>query len=456
MPVVTTARRRFLAQLGALGAAAALPARALAAAPPIAPRVPDRRLEALLAALAAARPGLPVAPAGPGDEPGWRALRRHFLMPAGDAFFNAGTLGASPRVVLDAVLAHQLHVERDLAEWDYDPAHEQLYAGYYPERELRARIGRLVNADADEIALTGNATTGMNLVANGLDLGVGDEVVLAAGSHVGSRSGWELRDKRCGVYLRVVAPPERPADPDALVALFERATSPRTRVWAIEHLTSATGVRYPVEALCRRARERGILTVVDGAQTAGHLVVDVRAMGCDAFFTSPHKWLLAPPGTGFLFVRRDVQPRLWTTIASQHWDDQQDGGFRLMQQGTASRSVLEGLSAALDFHFALGSPLVEARAIALADRLRAGLAAVPGVAITSPTHPAMRTGTTLWQVAGLSGRELQDRLWMLARVRVRSQGAAVRQCCHVFNLADEVDRTVEAARRVSLGTRQQK
>jgi selenocysteine lyase/cysteine desulfurase len=453
MSAVANTRRGFLARLGALGVAAALPRPALGAATAAAAAGTtaaehDGRLRALLAALAAARPGLPAAPAGPDDERGWRALRAHFVLPAGDAFFNAGTLGASPRVVLDAMLAHQLHVERDLAEWDYDPAHEQFYAGYYPERELRAKIGRLVNADADEIALTGNATTGMNLVANGLDLGVGDEVVLAAGSHVGSRSGWELRDKRCGLYLKVVTPPARPAHPDELVAMFERATSARTRVWAIEHLTSATGVRYPVEALCRLARDRGILTVVDGAQTAGHLAVDVRAMGCDAYFTSPHKWLLAPPGTGFLYVRRDVQPRLWSTIASQHWDDQADGGFRLMQQGTASRSVLEGVSAALDFHFALGSALVERRAIALAERLRLGLAAVPGATVTSPAHPAMRTGTTLWQVDGLTGRELQDRLWAAARVRVRSQGAAVRQCCHVFNLAEEVDRTVEAARRL--------
>ena len=442
----STTRRRFLADAGLLAGAGLLaPGAALAAG-----RVPADdlgSLRALLPALARATPGLPAAPADERDEAEWRRVRGHFLLPAGDAFFNAGTLGATPRVVLERQLAHLLHVERDLAEWDYDPAHEQFYAGYYAERALREKAARVLGASADELSLTANATAGMNLVAHGLGLGAGDEVVVASDAHVGSRSAWELRDRRDGLYVRVVRPPDAPA-PDALVAMFERASTDRTRLWAIEHLTSATGLRYPVEALCARARARGILTVVDGAQTAGHLRTDLRAMGCDAYFASPHKWLLAPVGTGLLYVRRAVQPRVWTTIASQHWEHE-DGGFRLMQHGTASRSTLEGLDAALDFHLALGSDLVERRAVHLADCLRAGLAGIPGAGVAAPTHDAQRTGTVLWTVAGLDGRALQARLWEAARVRVRAQGAAVRQCCHVFNLAAEVERTVHAAARIA-------
>ena len=441
----STTRRAFLARAGALGAASLAAPRDLLAAP--AARDDLGALRALLPALAGAAPGLPAAPADERDEAGWRRVRRHFLLPPGDAFFNAGTLGATPRVVLERQLAHLLHVERDLAEWDYDPAHEQFYAGYYPERALREKAARLLGATADELSLTANATAGMNLVAHGLGLGAGSEVVIASDAHVGSRSAWELRDRRDGLYVRVVRPPASP-DPEALVAMFDRASTPRTRVWAIEHLTSATGLRYPVTELCARARARGILTVVDGAQTAGHLRTDLRAMGCDAWFTSPHKWLLAPVGTGLLSVRREVQPAVWTTIASQHWEHD-DAGFRLMQHGTASRSTLEGLDAALDFHLALGPDLVERRALHLAERLRAGLARIGGVAVAAPAHAAQRTGTVLWSVAGLDGRALQGRLWQEARVRVRAQGTAVRQCCHVVNLATEVDRTLHAAARIA-------
>ncbi|HEX5725017.1 MAG TPA: aminotransferase class V-fold PLP-dependent enzyme, partial [Longimicrobiaceae bacterium] len=358
-------------------------------------------------------------------------------------------LGATPRVVLDAVVEHMTRVERELAHWDYHPDHEQFYTGYYPELAIREKLGRVVNASADEVALTANATMGMNLVANGLELGAGDEVLATEGAHVGCRTGWELRNKRYGAYVRWLRPPAAVAGPDELVALYERGTTPQTRVWVIEHLTSATGVLYPVAELCRRARERGIFTVVDGAQTAGHLVVDVRAMGCDAFYASPHKWLMAPVGTGFLYVRREAQPRLWTTLASEHWDDHAAGAFRLMQQGTANLSLWKGVEKAVEFHLALGPARVQGRCLELAGRLRAGLGEIAKVRVTSPQHAEMLTGTTLWQVEGLNGRQLQDRLWELAKVRVRTQGSTVRQCCHVYNLEHEVERTLAAARRIA-------
>ncbi|HEX8696996.1 MAG TPA: aminotransferase class V-fold PLP-dependent enzyme [Longimicrobium sp.] len=420
---MTLTRRGFVARLGAAAAAAALPPELAAST--------DLRLPA------------------DGGRDFWRTLRGEFLIPRDEAFFNAGTLGASPRAVLQAVVDHMTHVERDLAHWDYHPDHERFYTGYYPELPLRAKLGQVIGAGADEVALTANATMGMNLVANGLELEPGGEVLATEGAHVGCRTGWELRGKRHGVGLRWLKPPAEVSSPAELIDLYERGTTPATRVWVIEHLTSATGVLYPVHELCRRARERGIFTVVDGAQTAGHLVVDVRAMGCDAFYSSPHKWLLAPVGTGFLYVRRESLPRLWTTLASEHWDDQAGGAFRLMQQGTANLSLWKGVEKAVDFHLALGPARVQARALELAGRLRAGLADVPRVRVTSPTHPEMLTGTTLWQVEGLTGRQLQDRLWETAKVRVRTQGPTVRQCCHVYNLEHEVDRTLDAARRIA-------
>ncbi|HEX5830086.1 MAG TPA: aminotransferase class V-fold PLP-dependent enzyme [Gemmatimonadaceae bacterium] len=193
-----------------------------------------------------------------------------------------------------------------------------------------------------------------------------------------------------------------------------------------------------------------------GAQTAGHLALDLRAMACDAYFTSAHKWLCAPIGTGFLYVRREVQARLWTTLASARWDDHADEGFRLMQHGTASRSVLEGFDAALDFHAALGGATVEARALALGARLRAGRLAVPGVRVTSPLAPELLTGATVWAVDGLTGTALQERLWMRGRIRVRSQGAGVRQCCHLYNLPEELDRTLALAAELAADVRRER
>jgi selenocysteine lyase/cysteine desulfurase len=401
----------------------------------------------------AARQSLRIPPDGPLDQAFWKELRKEFLIPADEAFFNTGTLGSQPRAVLEAVSAHMTHVVRDIAHWDYQPGHEQYFTGYAPETRVREKLATLIHADVAEVALTQNATMGMNFLANGIDMGLGDEVIVIEGAHPGGRCGWELRDKRYGAHVRFVTPPSPAESPEQLMALYERATTPQTRVWAIPHLTSGAGaIRFPVDALCRRARERGILSIVDGAQTLGHLKIDVQAMGCDAFFSSPHKWLLAPVGTGLLYIRRAAQPRFWTTLASTQWDNHQDGMYRLMQYGTGNLSLLVGLEKAIDFHMQLGPARVEERVIGLADRLRAGLRSINGVFIRSSAHPALLSATTIWGVQGMTGSALQDELWNRAKVRVRSNADGVRQCCHIYNSEEEVDRTLETARLIAAST----
>ena len=422
-------RRLFLQRLGATGAALVA--------------LPDR--------LPAGQPGdMPVVPPdGPLTEEFWADLRGQFLMPREEAFMNTGTLGSSPRVVLDAVVQHMTHVDRDIAHWDYKPDHEQYFTGYNPEVAVRTKLAKLINADISEVALTQNATFGMNFIANGLSLGVGDEVIVDEGAHPGGRCGWELRDKRYGANVKFVRIPMTPAQPAELIELYEKASTPQTRVWAIPHLTSGTGIRFPVEEMCRRARERGILSVIDGAQTLGHLAIDVRAMGCDVYFSSPHKWLLAPKGTGILYIRREVLPRVWPTLASTEWDNHTVGAYRLMQYGTGNLSLLVGLERAVDFHVELQPRRVEERILGLADRLRAGLQQIPRVVIQSPTHPELRSATTVWRIDGMTGEALQDALWERARVRVRSMSGGVRQCCHIYNLEPEIERTLDTVRRLT-------
>jgi isopenicillin-N epimerase len=407
---MTTSRRNFIAQLAA-AAAAATPIR-----------------------FAHARPRTRVGK--------WHELREEFLLPNDDAYFNAATLGAQPRVVLQTVIDHMVHVERDLAMWDYKPDHEQFYSGYYPELSVREKIAAFINADVSEIALTENATSGMNIIANGLDLRVGDEVIILDKSHIGSRSGWEVKDKRCGIYIKQVKLPDQPADMQQLFDLYDRATTPNTRVWVLEHLTSACAIRFPVDDLCARARERGILTVVDGAQSCGHLPVDVRAMQCDAFYTSASKWLMAPRGISFLYVNRDVLPNIWTTLASEHWDDHANGAFRLMQRGSSNASLVRGFEAALDFYNSIGFAAAHQRIMELSALLRAELMELPHVKVVSPHAAALASGTVTYEVRGFDGLQLQDALWEQGRIRVRRQGNAVRQCCHVWNLEEEITRTL--------------
>ncbi|HEY3383556.1 MAG TPA: aminotransferase class V-fold PLP-dependent enzyme [Vicinamibacterales bacterium] len=387
----------------------------------------------------------------PDDPAFWAKVREQFLLAPDKAFFNTGTHGAMPKVVVDAVTEHLRRCATEIADWDYHGA--DWIAGYQPMTEIRAKVARLLNADVGEIALTENVTTAMNGVAQGLDLAPGDEVVATDQEHIGGKSPWELKARRWKTVFRPMPFPKPVHDPQQAIDVFRKAMTPRTKVFEIQHIITGSGAVLPVKALCAEARAKGIFTVVDGAQAVGHIPVDLRDLGCDAYVGCFHKWMLAPAGTGFLYVRKDRIRDIWTTMASGQWDNHQDEGFRLSQRGTGSLSILMGLDAALDFHFKLGPERVQQRIKYLGDRLRDGLRAIPKARIFSPDDPAMCAGITVWNIEGMTGAALQDALWTRGRLRPRASGEVfgVRQSTHIYNSVDEVDRTVAIARAVAEG-----
>ena len=383
----------------------------------------------------------------------WRWIREQFLIPPGEAYFNTGTLGACPRQVLDAVINSMRDIEKTMmTHYDYRPEHIEYIAGYRPEIELRKKAGALINASDREIALVQNATMGINFIANGLDLKPGDEVLLTDQEHPGGHGPWDLRAKRQGIVVRKLPIPIPTPDPDTVVKIFADAISPRTQVIAVPHITSKYGIVLPVRQICELGRQRGIFTFVDGAQAVGQLRVNVKEIGCDAYATSPHKWLLAPPGNGLLYIREERAKDVWPTLASAQWDNYSpvDGVFRLMQFGTANLSLLVGLDAALDFHQRIGSERIEKQIIGLADRLRSGLQKINGVKIFSPTHPALAGAMVTYGLSGVTGHQLQDELWNRKKIRARAQAdEGVRQSVHIYNSPEEIDATLEVVRSLA-------
>jgi selenocysteine lyase/cysteine desulfurase len=381
----------------------------------------------------------------------WKWIRRQLLIPPEEAFFNTGTLGACPRQVLEAVTNHMRQIEETLAHWDYKPEHPEWFSGYRPQTELREKLARVIHAGAEEVALTQNATMGMNFLAHGLTLEPGDEILTTDQEHPGGRCGWQMRMKRQGVVWKPIRIPIPPTDPDAIVRDFAQAITPRTKVLAIPHITSQLGIVMPVKRLCQLARERGIFAAIDGAQAVGHLHVNVKEMDCDAYFSSPHKWLLAPPGNGFIYVRKEKLDQVWTTLASSEWENRQAGAYRLMQYGTGNLSLLVGLEAAIDFHMRIGPDRVQQRILGLSNRLRDGLQKIKGVTIFSPVHPELASAIVTYRVNEIAGPQLQDELWNRKKIRVRSQGneLGVRQSVHIYNSPEEIDATLDIVRTLA-------
>ena len=392
-------------------------------------------------------------PAWPADDDShyWAKLRNQFFLRGDEVFFNTATLGSPPRAVVEAVANHMRELAATIAEWDYKPDRPNWFTGYYPENPIRQKLARLINAGADEVALTQNATMGMNFIALGLDLESGDEILQTDQEHVGAKSCWELLAKRRGVIWKPLPIPVPANDPQEIIALVEAAITDRTRVIAWPHITSALGTIHPVKEICALARQRGIFTVIDGAQAIGQIPVDVSAIGCDAYFGSPHKWLLAPAGNGFLYVRRDIASRVWTTLASGEWANEKDPGFRLQQRGTGNLSLLIGLEAAIDFHNRVGPERWFRRIKQLGDHLRDGLKQLSGARISSAVHPLMCAGMTTWKVEGLPPGQTVDGLWERARLRPRavSDVWGIRTSTTIYNSEREIDRLLEATRRLS-------
>lgn len=387
----------------------------------------------------------PVMPKA--DDPQyWKKIRDQFMLSKDSVFFNPGTVGAMPRVVVDKMTEHLRYIGEHVADWAYkDDNKEEFISGYNNLMGIRTKVAALIHADTAEIAMTDNVTNGMSYIANGLTLQAGDEILTTNQEHSGGQSGFLLKEKRYGTVFKTVAVPKPAKNSQEVYDVVVKAFTPKTKVLMVSHMISGSGAILPVKELCAEARRRGIFTLLDGAQTVGQIAIDVRDIDCDAYAGCFHKWMGAPAGTGFLYVKSDRMKEIWTTIASGRWDNHEDEGFRFTQRGTGNFPVLKGLEASLDFHNGIGPQKVYDRIKFLGSRLRNGLRKISKVKIYSPEDEAMCAGITVYNIQGMTGSQLQEEFWTRGRMRPRASGPefGVRHCTHIFNSEAEIDKALE-------------
>ncbi|MFI5234860.1 MAG: aminotransferase class V-fold PLP-dependent enzyme [Gemmatimonadales bacterium] len=364
------------------------------------------------------------------DESWWREVRKQFLIADG-IFMNTGTFGASPRPVVDATITHLRAFETVFHQIGLDGP------------RLFGSLGKLLNAPPECFAITRNTTEGMNVVARGLDIAAGDEILATTHEHVGGICCWELVAKRYGATLKRFDPPLDPASEEEQVAAWLAATTPKTKVWSIAHVIFSTGIIQPVKRLAAEAKKRGIITVIDGAHPPGMLATDLTDLDCDFYASSPHKWLLAPKGIGFLYVSPEWIDRLWPLVASGGWDDLKIKGQRFDHVGTRNDSLVYGLQSALDFHDTIGTARIESRVRGMATDLDARLRQIPGIEMKSPSRAAFRSALVSFTVKGKKAEDVIAALWKAGPVRVRHVAEYdyhyIRLSTHIYNSPAEVE-----------------
>jgi selenocysteine lyase/cysteine desulfurase len=395
----------------------------------------------------------------------WNWYRAQLVIDPGLAWLDTARFGPTLRAVMS-----REYRNRELQSLDF----AQFQDVELGAETLRARLLDLavfLGGTPDDLVLTTGTLEGLNLVAHGLDLQSGDEVLTTTHDHPAAVYPWLLEARRRGIKVVQLPQPGTNESPEAVVSRFAAAITPRTRVLMFSHVQYTDGTVMPARDLCSLARANNAISVVDGAQACGLVGVQLAAMGCDAYATSFHKWLNGAYGTGALYVRPDLRPRLWPlkverptgweladrygvsppplTTPADHWPEAQ---AKFGQSSRLLAASIDGASIAIELQQSVNRARISARQRELAMYLRLQLGKLPGITMVTPTHPALWTSIQSFKVATRPHAALVEAMAAEDRVFVRhvSHGTdfdAIRVSLHAYNDVAEIDRLVNSLRR---------
>jgi isopenicillin-N epimerase len=307
-----------------------------------------------------------------------------FLLQPDMVFLNHGSFGACPAPVFAVYQDWQRALEAQPVEFLGRRCAGLLAAA-------RATLATYLGADAADLVFVPNATTGVNIIARSLRLTPGDEVLATDLEYGAVDRTWQFLCARMGAtYVRQPIPlPVESAE--GIVEALWRGVTPRTRVICVSHITSITALILPIAEICRRAREAGILTVIDGAHAPGQIPLDLAAIDADFYTGNCHKWLCAPKGAGFLHARRSAHALVDPFVVSWGWQDDGSASFvdRLEWQGTRDIAAYLAVPAAIDFQAAHDWPQVRIACHALLRTIRQDLHRLTGLPPLCPDSPSL-------------------------------------------------------------------
>jgi selenocysteine lyase/cysteine desulfurase len=380
------------------------------------------------------------------DEAFWQLVKRQFPLEEGLVYLNAANVCPASRPVLDRYAAL-------LRDFQANPAFQNRDK-YRPLREsVRAKVAALLGVSADEVAITRNTSEGSNLIVRGIDLKPGDEVVITDHNHPSNNESWMLRARRESLVIKTVPVPVPARSQDDLIAGIEKALTPRTRVIAVTHLTSTTGIRYPIKPIAELARRHDIFLHVDGAQTFGACAVDLKVLGCDSYSASAHKWPMGPLEAGILYIRAERIGQLWPAIVSANWSSTLKGARTFEAVGQQDDPRVAALEAAVDLLNLIGIHRVDARVRTLAGRAKQALAELGNVELKTNLEDDLSGGVVKFRLKNVATPHAYDLLWKRDRLAIAmtagGDSEGLRFSPHVYNTLQDIDCAVAAVRALT-------
>ncbi len=441
-------RRLFVS---AVAGATAVPTLAAALSPRFSPQAIRRLLDASEVAkdrgVALFDPSAPAwrgdaaqAEAFASDEDFWEPIQRAFDLDRTWINLNNGGCSPAPSHVM-------AQLERDLRFSNQLPVIE-MWQTLEPRIEIvRRELAIEFGCDTNEMAITRNASEALETLIFGIDLKRGDEVVVSNQNYGRMLHAWKQRARRDGIVVKEVSFPVPCIEPQQIVDAFAAAMTPRTRVMEITHITNLTGQILPVKELIAMARAKGVATFVDGAHAFAQFPFTRDELDVDYYGTSLHKWLLAPIGTGFLYVRKDKIEAMWPLMAG---NPGQDADIRKYEEiGTHPAANHNAISVSLAFHRAIGAARKQARLTFLRDRWAKRLLAEGKgrVKVLTPLDSKWGGGIGFFNVDGLDPVKLGH--WLVTQHRVvqtpivHAEFSGIRVTPNVYTTLDEIDRFAE-------------
>jgi isopenicillin-N epimerase len=377
------------------------------------------------------------------DEDFWREIQNAFTLDRTIINLNNGGVCPSPRVVHDALKRY--------LDFSNEAPTYSMWRILEPNIEsVRRGLAETFGCDVEEMAITRNASEALENCIFGLDLKAGDEVLTTTHDYPRMLTSWQQRERREGIKLRQVSFPVPPPSPDTLFDIFEKNITPRTRVILVCHITNLTGQIFPIKRICQMARARGIEVIVDGAHAFAHFPFKLADLDCDYYGTSLHKWLLAPIGTGFLYVRKAKIKKLWSLMASEKVNEENIRKFE--EIGTHPAANHNAIAEALTFHEGIGAERKAARLRYLKDRWAKRLEKSGRVKMLTPYDPAQSCALANFSVEGIDPVKLGGHLWEKYRINctpiVHAEFSGIRITPNVYTTTREIDIFCEAVEKV--------